>query len=1563
MADFDSTPAGLALEGYISGAWQDLVPDTTEHSITITSAEPPFKPARLTVPLWRQSGGLALPDFMPLRAWDPGNPGVAYPRYFQGFALNQQQGIAGNINQTYDLDAVGLDWLLRNPPNQIIALMPFGAIRWLPEHPHDVGDKCIRIATDGHMYEVTAATGDKMSGSTEPDFDTGTGAVTVDNDLEWTEIGSAYVTDVDVLTDLITAYFGAEVTFTGPNVLCADVGYFEVLPGMKPEDAIKSLAERVSEFAAVSFTAWVALTAYTRGTIVEPISSNGYGYLNIQDGTSSNNANIFNGHTTLGEEFADGSTRWVTFIQTNIAPTWQIVTPLDNAAHTAPWTGNFVWFDANNTTHVPTLSIEYSDQEVEDATHKHLSDIVIHRNGASGYANEVHVFGRNNAYGFAEDTVAQGNVQRVITTSYFMTDENGPDTNARCDIVANQMLGRLVVRETLTLESSTPLSTVVMQGGLRFGKVTMALLGLSAQRYPMTRVTMKMSKDSGSIWSYEWGDPFRGDLDQIGTLGGTRRFPGDHTPPALVTWPADYVLQNTAEGYGLVTLSLKWRSGNEADLSHFVVRLRLSNENFDRVLPDVVYSQQHIVIPGLPENVDAVLKILAYDTSRNPKPPITDANWSVSPPVTTAIYVASPPSALLIDDAKGTDGYLYESEVRARPYFKWTASNPLPLYYLLRVWLTSDPTTVQTTRVLRTAVDTVWPWPLNVGSAYTASIVSFLGGVESTAATVAFTVPAYTHTNAPTMGVVTGGVSHGDYYARIPLTHAGDHSGGGWIAIDLPGPDPGRIESISGNWTSPHTFVVKKLDKGVTYTFTAHVIDSLGFPSAASNARTYTPGYVPVTDTAEAGWDSEPADDLLRGLDQLAGSAADVTFLTTPTDGGKTTLSLINEDSSTTEVLGPKIAVKPGDVITAGTSRRRSAASGTATTGMFWRWFNTSDVAIGSDETIFSAVATTSFVYTEVRLPAAPALTAYGRWVLQHDASSGITSTASYFSYPKVRPVLTPKDFPTSLALDDVAITLSGTGSLIAGGGKVTVGADGITVGGSSGADNIDFVNEVDVQVGSLWAGGSSGNGSINLVANYNGAGSTTLTIGSVDSLTLSESAHSELLTMDSNGFLLDSGASTRRFKFVQGSVVTSGQALATNATNGFLYIGTCAGVPTGVPTTQLETIPVVFDSTNSHFYAYMSGAWQRISLSTADKARLDRIHTPVSKTATFTADLVSGAYLVSASGAPVVANLPAVSGNAGLWYFIKKTDSSTNTVTLEPSGAETIDGAANLILYTQDHAAIIYCDGATWWVFSTLGVTWRGHRINGTLAANGGLSTSTIAATRISKTAAFTAASETVYECDATSAAFIATLPSAASTSGRMYTFKKTDSSTNKITIDGNASETIDGIITYPLIERNQSVTIQSNGTNWNIIGQAGLILTSDGTRWLGPEFTMPMTTRATNSLQPYTANDWVQHVPWKSAREIWLTSWVMSNHVTGTNDGSNYWSQDLLRTDNDTAVATITTAAHGANSWEAQEVTSFTGNPLPTTVKGFELELIKTGSPGGIYPELFLKARAVFT
>lgn len=87
-------------------------------------------------------------------------------------------------------------------------------------------------------------------------------------------------------------------------------------------------------------------------------------------------------------------------------------------------------------------------------------------------------------------------------------------------------------------------------------------------------------------------------------------------------------------------------------------------------------------------------------------------------------------------------------------------------------------------------------------------------------------------------------------------------------------------------------------------------------------------------------------------------------------------------------------------------------------------------------------------------------------------------------------------------------------------------------------------------------------------------------------------------------------------------------------------------------------------------------------------------------------------------------------------------------------------------------------------------------------------------------KSANFTADATTfTYLCTTGAGGITATLPAASGCTDRIYNFKKVDSGAGALTIDGNASETIDGSLTYSLASQWDKVTIQCDGSNWYVI------------------------------------------------------------------------------------------------------------------------------------------------
>jgi len=103
-------------------------------------------------------------------------------------------------------------------------------------------------------------------------------------------------------------------------------------------------------------------------------------------------------------------------------------------------------------------------------------------------------------------------------------------------------------------------------------------------------------------------------------------------------------------------------------------------------------------------------------------------------------------------------------------------------------------------------------------------------------------------------------------------------------------------------------------------------------------------------------------------------------------------------------------------------------------------------------------------------------------------------------------------------------------------------------------------------------------------------------------------------------------------------------------------------------------------------------------------------------------------------------------------------------------------------------------------------------------LQVNGSISGIGFKQAYVTKTGAYTATNDD-YVIDCTSGTFTVTLPASSGRTGRILIIKNSGAGT--ITVDGNASETIDGATTYSLSVQYATVQIMSDGTNWKIIAK----------------------------------------------------------------------------------------------------------------------------------------------
>ena len=96
-----------------------------------------------------------------------------------------------------------------------------------------------------------------------------------------------------------------------------------------------------------------------------------------------------------------------------------------------------------------------------------------------------------------------------------------------------------------------------------------------------------------------------------------------------------------------------------------------------------------------------------------------------------------------------------------------------------------------------------------------------------------------------------------------------------------------------------------------------------------------------------------------------------------------------------------------------------------------------------------------------------------------------------------------------------------------------------------------------------------------------------------------------------------------------------------------------------------------------------------------------------------------------------------------------------------------------------------------------------------------GGDIVSTLVNSEVSITGAVTGTISKMHVCSGTSANYTVTLPAAAGNTGKLIGFRMATGLTKLVTIDGNASETIDGALTRPMWA-GEACILLCDGSNW---------------------------------------------------------------------------------------------------------------------------------------------------
>jgi hypothetical protein len=243
-------------------------------------------------------------------------------------------------------------------------------------------------------------------------------------------------------------------------------------------------------------------------------------------------------------------------------------------------------------------------------------------------------------------------------------------------------------------------------------------------------------------------------------------------------------------------------------------------------------------------------------------------------------------------------------------------------------------------------------------------------------------------------------------------------------------------------------------------------------------------------------------------------------------------------------------------------------------------------------------------------------------------------------------------------------------------------------------------------------------------------------------------------------------------------------------STNGYL-LTLSGGVPTWAAASA-SSIAISDDTSSATAYYPLFARATSGSVTTEYTSSTKLTYTP--STGTLTATTFSG----SISGSNVSGN---ISGNAAnVTGVVALANGGTNAnLTAVAGGAVYSTGSALAITAAGTSGQVLTSNGSSAPTWTTVSVTPN--------------------VTNKTTTYSIATTDGSIF-CNATSAAFTVTLPTAVGVGGKTYSIKKTDNSTNAIIIATTSSQTIDGLTTQTLGIYNAWLTLQSDGSNWQIIG-----------------------------------------------------------------------------------------------------------------------------------------------
>lgn len=172
----------------------------------------------------------------------------------------------------------------------------------------------------------------------------------------------------------------------------------------------------------------------------------------------------------------------------------------------------------------------------------------------------------------------------------------------------------------------------------------------------------------------------------------------------------------------------------------------------------------------------------------------------------------------------------------------------------------------------------------------------------------------------------------------------------------------------------------------------------------------------------------------------------------------------------------------------------------------------------------------------------------------------------------------------------------------------------------------------------------------------------------------------------------------TSKASLLNGSFVNATAALLTTATDGFYYLPTCNGTPTGVPTTFTGTDAAIVDSSTGSLYIYNAGAWMTATATYNYQLTAAQIPSTVTAAATYNVAANDVLIRVDSTANAITVKLPNPNTRRLLRICDVGGNLNTNNLNVQQFAAETISGlAATLVLSSNRGTWGFQSDGTNW--------------------------------------------------------------------------------------------------------------------------------------------------------------------------------------------------------------------------------------------------------------------------